>query len=121
MMALLRAVGHIFSRNKLAESADDITKIAGTFLKNLTLLHTKIIAVGKAVNGVSKAYDDLIPTAQKTVLSPAIRINKLGVAGDKEKLAIDYPDAPSDVRNLSNADIEGEEDYIDVEVIEEQQ
>lgn len=121
MMALLRAVGHIFSRNKLAESADDITKIAGTFLKNLTLLHTKIIAVGKAVNGVSKAYDDLIPTAQKTVLSPAIRINKLGVAGDKEKLAIDYPDAPSDVRDLSNADIEGEDDYIDVEVIEEQQ
>jgi len=121
MMALLRAVGHIFSRNKLAESADDITKIAGTFLKNLTLLHTKIIAVGKAVNGVSKAYDDLIPTAQKTVLSPAIRINKLGVAGDKEKLALDYPDAPSDVRDLSNADIEGEDDYIDVEVIEEQQ
>jgi DNA recombination protein RmuC len=45
----------------------------------------------------------------------------LGVAGDKEKLAIDYPDAPSDVRDLSNADIEGEDDYIDVEVIEEQQ
>lgn len=120
MMALLRAVGHIFSRNKLAESADDITKVAGTFLKNLTLLHTKIIAVGKAVNGISKAYDDLIPTAQKTVLSPAIRINKLGVAGDKEKLAIDYPDAPSDVRDLSNPDIEGDDDYIDVEVIEEQ-
>jgi DNA recombination protein RmuC len=120
MMALLRAVGHIFSRNKLAESADDITKVAGAFLKNLTLLHTKIIAVGKAVNGVSKAYDDLIPTAQKTVLSPAIRINKLGVAGDKEKLAIDYPDAPSDVRDLSNPDIEGDDNYIDVEIIEEQ-
>ena len=118
MMALLRAVGHIFSRNKLAESADDITKIAGTFLKNLTLLHTKIIAVGKAVNGVSKAYDDLIPTAQKTVLSPAIRINKLGVAGDREKLGIDYPDAPSDVRDLSNPDIEGDDDYIDVEIVE---
>ena len=118
MMALLRAVGHIFSRNKLAESADDITKIAGTFLKNLTLLHTKIIAVGKAVNGISKAYDDLIPTAQKTVLSPAIRINKLGVAGDREKLGIDYPDAPSDVRDLSNPDIEGEDDYIDVEIID---
>jgi DNA recombination protein RmuC len=120
MMALLRAVGHIFSRNKLAESADDITKIAGTFLKNLTLLHTKIIAVGKAVNGISKAYDDLIPTAQKTVLSPAIRINKLGVAGDREKLGIDYPDAPSDVRDLHNADIAGDDEYIDVEIIEEQ-
>lgn len=121
MMALLRAVGHIFSRNKLAESADDITQIAGTFLKNLTLLHTKIIAVGKAVNGISKAYDDLIPTAQKTVRAPAIRINKLGVAGDREKLGIDYPDAPADVRDLTNPDIEGDDDYIDVEIIEEQE
>jgi DNA recombination protein RmuC len=60
----------------------------------------------------------LIPTAQKTVLSPAIRINKLGVAGDREKLGIDYPDAPSDVRDLSNADIEGDDDYIDVEIVE---
>lgn len=116
MMALLRTVGHIFSRNKLAESADDITKIAGTFLKNLTLLHVKIIAVGKAVNGVSKAYDDLIPTAEKTVLAPAIRINKLGVAGDREKLSIDYPEAPADVRDLTNPDIEG--DYIDVEIVD---
>jgi DNA recombination protein RmuC len=119
MMALLRTVGHIFTRNKLAESADDITKIAGTFLKNLTLLHTKIVAVGKAINGVSKAYDDLVPTAQKTVLAPAVRINKLGVAGDKEKLAIEYPDAPADVRELSNPELENADDYIDVEIVEE--
>jgi DNA recombination protein RmuC len=36
MMALLRTVGHIFTRNKLAENADDITKVAATFLKNIT-------------------------------------------------------------------------------------
>lgn len=118
MMALLRTVGHIFTRNKLAESADDITKIAATFLKNLTLLHTKIVAVGKAINGISKAYDDLVPTAQKTVLAPALRINKLGVAGDREKLGIEYPDAPADVRELSNPDIESADDYIDVEIVE---
>ena len=119
MMALLRTVGHIFTRNKLAESADDITKIAATFLKNLTLLHTKIVAVGKAVNSVSKAYDDLVPTAQKTVLAPAVRINKLGVAGDKEKLAIEYPEAPSDVRDLNNPELESADDFIDVEIVEE--
>ena len=119
MMALLRTIGHIFTRNKLAESADDITKIAATFLKNLTLLHTKIVAVGKAVNSVSKAYDDLVPTAQKTVLAPAVRINKLGVAGDKEKLSIEYPDAPSDVRDLNNPELENVDDYIDVEIVEE--
>ena len=119
MMALLRAVGHIFTRNKLAENADDITKVASTFLKNITLLHSKIVAVGKAINNTSKAYEDLIPTAEKTVLSPAKKISALGVAGDKEKLAIPYPEAPADVRELNNPDLVEAEDFIDVEVIEE--
>ena len=119
MMALLRAVGHIFTRNKLAENADDITKVASTFLKNITLLHSKIVAVGKAINNTSKAYEDLIPTAEKTVLSPAKKISALGVAGDKEKLAIPYPEAPADVRELNNPDLVEVEDFIDVEVIEE--
>ena len=118
MMALLRTVGHIFTRNKLAENADDITKVAATFLKNLTLLHTKIVAVGKAINSTSKAYEDLVPTAEKTVLSPAIRINKLGVAGDKEKLAIDYPEAPGKVRELHNPELDAPDDFIDVEIVE---
>jgi DNA recombination protein RmuC len=117
-MALLRTVGHIFTRNQLAENADDITKVAATFLKNITLLHSKIVAVGKAINSTSKAYEDLVPTAEKTVLSPARRIHKLGVTGDKEKLAIEYPDAPADVRALNNPDLEAD-DFIDVEVVEE--
>jgi len=124
MMALLRTVGHIFTRNKLAENADDITKVAAAFLKNITLLHTKIVAVGKAINSTSKAYEDLIPTAEKTVLAPARRINKLGVAGDKEKLAIEYPESPAKVRELQNSELDapdGEYDYeaIDVEVVED--
>jgi len=124
MMALLRTVGHVFTRNKLAENADDITKVAATFLKNITLLHTKIVAVGKAINQTSKAYEDLIPTAEKTVLAPARRINKLGVAGDKDKLAIEYPESPADVRalnnpDLDNPDLDAQDDFIDVEVVEE--
>jgi DNA recombination protein RmuC len=118
MMALLRTVGHIFTRNKLAENADDITKVASTFLKNITLLHGKIVAVGKAINNTSKAYEDLIPTAEKTVLSPAKKISALGVAGDKEKLAIPYPEAPADVRELNNPDLVAADDYIDVEIVE---
>ena len=119
MMALLRTVGHIFTRNKLAENADDITKVAATFLKNITLLHGKIVAVGKAINRTSKAYEDLIPTAEKTVLSPAKKISALGVAGDKAKLAIEYPEAPADVRELNNPDLADADDFIDVEVIED--
>ena len=118
MMALLRSVGHLYTRNKLAENADDITKVASTFLKNLTLLHTKIVAVGKAINTTAKAYEDLVPTAEKTVLSPAKKIHSLGVAGDKEKLAIQYPEPPSDVRELNNPDLVEADDYIDVEIVE---
>lgn len=119
MMALLRTVGHIYTRNQLAENADDITKVAGTFLKNLTLLHSKIVAVGKAINSTSKAYEDLVPTAEKTVLSPARRIHKLGVSGDKDKLAIEYPEAPANVRELQSVESEDDDTYIDVEVVEE--
>jgi DNA recombination protein RmuC len=120
MMALLRTIGYIFSRNKLAENADEIQKVASTFLKNITLLHTKIVAVGKAISSTSKAYEDLVPTAEKTVLAPARRIHNLGVAGDKDKLAIAYPEAPGSVRELKSAELDSGDDYIDAEEVEEQ-
>ena len=119
MMALLRTIGYIFSRNKLAENADEIQKVASTFLKNITLLHTKIVAVGKAISSTSKAYEDLVPTAEKTVLAPARRIHNLGVTGDKDKLAIDYPEAPGAVRDLKNAELDAGDDYIDAEEVDE--
>jgi len=119
MMALLRTIGYIFTRNKLAENADEIQKVASTFLKNITLLHTKIVAVGKAISSTSKAYEDLVPTAEKTVLAPARRIHNLGVTGDKDKLAIEYPEAPGAVRDLKNAELESTDDYIDAEEVDE--
>lgn len=119
MMALLRTIGYIFTRNKLAENADEIQKVASTFLKNITLLHTKIVAVGKAISSTSKAYEDLVPTAEKTVLAPARRIHNLGVAGDKDKLAIAYPEAPGAVRELKNAELESGDDYIDAEEVDD--
>jgi DNA recombination protein RmuC len=117
MMALLRTIGFIFTRNKLAENADEIQKVASTFLKNITLLHTKIVAVGKAISSTSKAYEDLVPTAEKTVLSPARRIHNLGVSGDKDKLAIEYPEAPGAVRELNSAELATDDDFIDAEEI----
>ena len=120
MMALLRTIGYIFTRNKLAENADEIQKVASTFLKNITLLHTKIVAVGKAISSTSKAYEDLVPTAEKTVLAPARRIHNLGVAGDKDKLAIAYPEAPGAVRELKSAELDSGDGYIDAEEVEEQ-
>ncbi len=121
MMALLRTIGYIFTRNKLAENADEIQKVASTFLKNITLLHTKIVAVGKAITSTAKAYEDLVPTAEKTVLSPARRIHNLGVSGDKDKLAIDYPEAPASVRELKNDELGGDDDFIDAEEVSDEE
>jgi DNA recombination protein RmuC len=47
------------------------------------------------------------------------RIHNLGVAGDKDKLAIEYPEAPGDVRDLKNAELETGDDYIDAEEVDE--
>ena len=121
MMALLRTIGYIFTRNKLAENADEIQKIASTFLKNITLLHTKIVAVGKAITSTAKAYEDLVPTAERTVLSPARRIHNLGVSGDKDKLAIEYPEPPAAVRELKSDEIGSDGDFIDAEEVSEEE
>jgi len=97
-------------------NADEIQKVANTFVKNISLLHGKIVAVGKAISSTAKAYEDLIPTAERTVLTPARRIHNLGVAGDKDKLAIEYPDSPGEVRELKA--ISADDDFIEVEEIE---
>ena len=117
MMALLHSIALVFRRNELAKNADDIKKVASTFLKNITSLHNKIVTLGKAVNTINKAYDDLIPTAEKTVIAPAKKINSLGISGDKEKLAIEYPEAPGAVRELRIPDASDE--FIDADVVEE--
>ena len=121
MMALLRTIGYIFTRNKLAENADEIQKVASTFLKNITLLHTKIVAVGKAITTTAKAYEDLVPTAEKTVLSPARRIHNLGVSGDKDKLAIEYPESPGSVRELKYDELPDDDGFIDAEEVTDEE
>jgi DNA recombination protein RmuC len=115
MMALLRTVGYIFSRNRLAESATEIQELAGTFLKNVAALHTKIITIGDRLKSTVKAYNDMVPTAESTVLSPAKKIMRLGVSGDTSKLKA-FPEVSENVRTLkSNLALDAPEDFIDVE------
>lgn len=121
MMALLRTVGYIFSRNRLAESATEIQELAGTFLKNVAALHTKIITVGDRLKSTLKAYNDMVPTAESTVLSPAKKIMNLGVSGDASKLKA-FPEVSENVRQLkSNLALDAPEDFIDVEEVEEEE
>lgn len=120
MMALLRTVGYIFSRNRLAESATEIQELAGTFLKNVASLHVKIVTVGDRLKQTLKAYNDMIPTAESTVLSPAKKIMSLGVSGDSSKLKA-FPEVSENVRALkSKLALDAPEDFIDVEEVDEE-
>jgi len=120
MMALLRTVGYIFSRNRLAESATEIQELAGTFLKNVASLHVKIVTVGDRLKSTLKAYNEMIPTAESTVLSPAKKIMSLGVSGDASKLKA-FPEVSENVRALkSNLALDAPDDFIDVEEVEEE-
>ncbi|MCX6429968.1 MAG: DNA recombination protein RmuC [Actinobacteria bacterium] len=115
MMALLRTVGYIFSRNRLAESATEIQELAGTFLKNVASLHVKIVTVGDRLKSTLKAYNEMIPTAESTVLSPAKKIVNLGVSGDTSKLKA-IPEISENVRTLkSNLALDAPDDFIDAE------
>ena len=121
MMALLRTIGNVYSRNSVALNAENIAKSASLFMKDLTLLHTKIVKVGTAINSLSKAYGDLVPTAESTVKRAAAKIISYGVTGDKDKLALAYPDAPGEVRELKNSELGGEEDFIDAEEVKDEE
>ena len=118
MMALLRTVGYIFSRNRLAESATEIQELAGTFLKNVASLHSKIVTVGDRLKSTLKAYHEMIPTAESTVLSPAKKIMNLGVSGSPLK---GFPEVSENVRSLkSNLALDAPDEIIDVEEDEEE-
>jgi DNA recombination protein RmuC len=121
MMALLRTIGNVYSRNSVAVNAENIAKSAAVFMKNLTLLHTRIVKVGTAINSLSKAYGDLKTTSEVTVKNSAAKILSFGVAGDKAKLAIPYPDAPPEVRELKDSDQIEEDDFIDAEEVKDEE
>ena len=55
MMALLRTIGNVYSRNAVARNAEDISKSAASFMKDLTRLHERIIKVGSAINSRTSA------------------------------------------------------------------
>ena len=82
MMALLRTVGFVFSRNSIAQNAHEIQRIAGKFLGDLNSLFDKISKVGSALKSTVKAYNSLVPTAETTVRSTANKIVNYQIQGE---------------------------------------
>ncbi len=119
MMALLRTVGYLFSRNRVSANAEEIQTLAVKFLRDVSSLHDKIITVGERLKSTLKAYNEMIPTAETTVLSAAKRMKSLDVAG---KPLTPMSEVSESVRPLQNKlQLESPEDFIEVEEIESQE
>ncbi len=116
MLALLRTVFYSFGRHDLAKNAEEIRGVATEFLKRIGSLHTKLSTLGDRIKSAERAYNDVIATAETTVMRPARKMRDLGVSSGNNNLtpigAID-----DEVRAIKGANIEI--DYIDAEEIEE--
>ena len=88
MMAMLRTVGYIYSKNRVAENAEKVRDEAVKFMKDLAALYDRIETVGDRLESTVKAYNEMIPSAETTVVRTAKRMKELDVQG-KELSAID--------------------------------
>lgn len=115
MMALLRTVGYLFSRNRVAANAEEIQSLAVKFLRDVSSLHEKIVTVGERLKSTLKAYNEMIPTAETTVLSAAKKMKALDVSGKPLKT---LPEVSENLRILeSKLALDAPEDFIEVEEI----
>ena len=118
MMALLRTVGYLFSRNRVAAIAEEIQTLAVKFLRDVSSLHDKIVTVGDRLKSTLKAYNEMIPTAETTVLSAAKKMKSLDVSGKPLKA---FPEVSENLRILeSKLALDAPEDFIEVEEISEE-
>ena len=115
MMALLRTVGYLFSRNRVATNAAEIQELAAKFLKDVSSLHEKIVTVGERLKSTLKAYNELIPTAETMVLSAAKKMRALEVTGKTPKA---IPELSENVRQLHSKLAPSDDDYIEVDEVE---
>jgi DNA recombination protein RmuC len=117
MLALLRTVGYAFSRNDLARNATEIQNLAGELIKRIGSLHSKLSTLGDRIKSTERAFNDVIATAETTVMRPARKMMQLGVSSGSNKIAA-LPDVDDEVRAIKSSALEI--DYIDAEEDEEQ-
>jgi len=112
MLALLRTVAYAFGRQDLADNAVAIQGHASELLKRVGALHTKLATLGDRIKSVERGFNDVVQTAETSLLRPARSMVNLGVSTGANKLA-PLTDVDDEVRAIKSAALEI--DYIDAE------
>jgi len=117
MLALLRTVAYAFGRQDLADNAVAIQGHASELLKRVGSRHAKLATLGDRIKSVERGFNDVIQTAETSLLRPARSMVNLGVSTGANKLA-PLTDVDDEVRAIKSAALEI--DYIDAEEDEKQ-
>ena len=112
MLALLRTVAYAFGRQDLADNAVAIQGHASELLKRIGALHSKLATLGDRIKSVERGFNDVVQTAETSLLRPARSMVNLGVSTGTNKLA-PISEVDDEVRAIKSAALEI--DYIDAE------
>ena len=112
MLALLRTVAYAFGRQDLADNAVAIQGHASELLKRVGALHSKLATLGDRIKSVERGFNDVVQTAETSLLRPARSMVNLGVSTGTNKLA-PLSEVDDEVRAIKSAALEI--DYIDAE------
>lgn len=109
MMALLRTVAYLFSRDKVAKNASQIHSLAEKYLDDITKLYAQINKVGRAISSSASAYEELTRVAQNTAIRTAKKIRALDVQGPKVEEPVEVNqtlrEIPISSEDIADADL----------------
>jgi DNA recombination protein RmuC len=99
LFAILRTIGDVLSRHKVAQGAAEIQSIATKFVADLSNLYDKIRVVGERITSTVTAYNEMIPTAQTTVLRSIKQMQGMQIPGGPKKDLKEIESAPRTLKS----------------------
>jgi DNA recombination protein RmuC len=110
LIALLRAVAYGWQQERIAQSAQEISKLGRELYDRLAGLGEKFERVGNHLDKATESYNSAVATLESRVLVAARRFRDLGVSASKEIEPLAGIERVT--RSVQAAELRGEEDEL---------
>jgi DNA recombination protein RmuC len=86
MLGLLRTVAFAWRQEALAENAQEVLKVGRDLYSRLVTMTTHITKMGRSLESSTKAYNSMIGSLERNVLTSARRMVELHVVDEKDRI-----------------------------------